>query len=136
MAEKIIKSDYRIFLDDIRTPENAWNYMKNPIYLKLDWEIVRNFKEFVQIIEDRGIPAMVSYDHDLADIHYKPDFLKGKYTEFFEYHEETGEDCAKHLIKKLEGAEHPDWWVHSANPVGAERIRNVIKDYENKKDTE
>ena len=132
MAEEIIKSDYRIFLDDIRTPENAWNYMKNPIYLKLDWEIVRNFQEFVQIIEDRGIPGMVSYDHDLADVKYDPKTQ----IESFEYHEETGLDCAKYLIKKLEGTQHPDWWVHSANPVGAERIKNVIKDYENKKSTE
>lgn len=316
MAEEIIKSDYRIFLDDIRTPENAWNYMKNPIYLKLDWEIVRNFQEFVQIIEDRGIPQMVSYDHDLGleeiwlplkdyeksyevssfgrikrkyiiktkiikggknvsgltirmenkkqfyihrlvaetfipnpqnkpqvnhidgnrwnnhidnlewvtqneNIKHSHDFLKREYLAYGENHknsktisqydlqgnlinvygsvheasrqlniqftniarcgrgerktaggflwkyetkdvtifsetkyvpkidknyknrfyipnyiEETGLDCAKHLIKKLEGAEHPDWWVHSANPVGAERIKNVIKDYENKKSTE
>jgi hypothetical protein len=115
---------YNLFLDDIRVPGTAFNYMKDPRYNNLEWVIVRNFREFVAVIEKRGIPELVSYDHDLADIHYSMG------VESFSYHEETGLECAKYLISQLQGNKHPTYIIHSANPVGAKRILNAIKDYE------
>lgn len=116
---------YNLFLDDVRMPGTAFNYMKDPRYNNLDWVIVRNYAEFVAAIKKRGIPQLVSYDHDLADIHYDP----STWRESFKYDEETGLDCARYLIEQLQGAKHPDYLVHSWNPVGKKNIEQTIQDY-------
>lgn len=116
---------YNLFLDDVRMPGTAFNYMKDPRYNKLDWMIVRNYREFVLAIEKHGIPKLVSYDHDLADIHYDP----STWRESFKYEEETGLDCARYLIEQLHGEKHPDYLVHSWNPVGKKNIEQTIQDY-------
>ena len=55
-----------IFLDDFRLPKDAYNYLLQPIYISVDWEIVRNYDEFVKIIIEKGIPEIISFDHDLS----------------------------------------------------------------------
>ena len=47
---------YNLFLDDIRHPSQVANYIL-PIeareqYLKEDWVIVRNYEEFVKVIDE------------------------------------------------------------------------------------
>lgn len=118
---------YNLFLDDIRTPENAFNYTKNPIFTDWEWVIVRSYAEFVAYIEENGIPSFVAFDHDLADITYDPMTQR----EHFEYHETTGKDCADWLINYCIDNEldFPDYFVHSANPIGAENIDGLIKSY-------
>ncbi len=44
--------DYRLFLDDRRTPSS-------------EWTLVRTVPDFRQILNDRGIPRCVSLDYDL-----------------------------------------------------------------------
>ena len=39
---------YNLFLDDSRVPEDVFNYTGNPIFLKEDWLIVRNYDENIQ----------------------------------------------------------------------------------------
>ena len=119
------KQKYNLFLDDVRMPGTAFNYMHDPRYNLLDWVIVRNYKEFVETVDKLGIPDLVSYDHDLADVHYDP----STWTESFKYDEETGLDCCKYLISKLDGSPHPKYLVHSWNPVGADNILKTIYDY-------
>ena len=41
-----------LFLDDIRIPKDVYEYIKNDIYLSVDWDIVRNYNDFVQYITD------------------------------------------------------------------------------------
>lgn len=123
---------YNLFLDDIRQPAVVGNYILpvdlRPLYRKEEWYIVRNYHEFVDCITKNGSPKIVSFDHDLAEIHYDP----ATWREGFKYEEETGLDCAKWLInycmdnnKKL-----PFCLVHSMNPVGRENIINLLKNYE------
>lgn len=57
---------YNLFLDDMRFPEDAFYYTYNPIYNTYEWEIVRTYDEFVKIIEEKGIPKKLSFDHDLG----------------------------------------------------------------------
>lgn len=124
----------RLFLDDFRVPEDAANYM-HPRFSKFyraEWDIVRNYNQFVEYIEINGIPDMVSFDHDLGDEHYAP--IGIGYDEFVE---KTGYHCMKWMIdyiidnkiKKL-----PHVLIHSANPVGAENIerlwQNFIKEWD------
>lgn len=122
---------YNLFLDDIRDPSQVANYIL-PVeareqYLKEDWIIVRNYEEFVKIIDERGIPNKVSFDHDLADIHYDP----STWTEGFVYHEKTGLDCAKYLIEKLMDCEDISILIdiHSQNPIGAKRIEQEFHNF-------
>lgn len=102
---------------------------------KLVW--VLNYEQFVQWIEKFGLPDIISFDHDLADQHYTPeeywdDYDKSKeYQDAQNYTEKTGLDCAKWLVdycidnkKKM-----PTFYVHSANPVGADNIRGLLNNY-------
>lgn len=57
---------YNLFLDDIRNPSDCIHYMYTPIYTSVDWVIVRNYNEFVKTIEEKGLPEIVSFDHDLG----------------------------------------------------------------------
>lgn len=92
---------------------------------KLVW--VLNYEQFVQWIEKFGLPDIISFDHDLADQHYTPE----EYQDAQNYTEKTGLDCAKWLVdycidnkKKM-----PTFYVHSANPVGADNIRGLLNNY-------
>jgi hypothetical protein len=115
---------YYLFLDDIRMPADAGNYMYpvelRTLYRTKEWVIVRNYKDFVETVLSQGIPEMVSFDHDLALIHYDPSTWK----ESFSYQEETGLDCAKWLCDYCQenNLPLPQYLVHSANPVGKENI--------------
>jgi hypothetical protein len=111
---------YNLFLDDMRNPSDVtW----------IDYEgrdprafvVVRNYNEFVDYIREHGIPDFVSFDHDLADIHYS-----GNYNV-----ERTGKECAVALgvICGSKGVPYPVYKIHSMNPVGVDRIRQAIGDF-------
>ena len=136
---------YNVFLDDVRWPKDVFDYTKDPIYVDKTWEIVRNYVDFVNLIVDKYInshelPALISFDHDLADEHYEYNLdNKKKYTE------KTGYDCAKwfvdHFYDKNPEAltkhrmfrgtkiEFPNVYVHSANPIGASNIMGYINNF-------
>lgn len=119
---------YNLFLDDFRFPNDASNYMFDPIYSSVEWIIVRNYYAFITIIQNKGIPDNISFDHDLADCHYK--------NQIFDYDDETkektGYHCAKWLInycidnsldlpKKIN--------IHSMNPYGTKNIKSLFETF-------
>ncbi len=119
---------YNLFLDDERNPEAVFNYTKLDIYKNLHWVIVRNYNEFINNIIKNGLPEIVSFDHDLADINYDSKTAK----QSFNYQEKTGYDCAKWLVdycidKQLN---FPVYYIHSKNQVGAENIKQYLLNYE------
>ena len=109
-----------LFLDDDRNPKDVtWvNIPRNFL-----WEVVRSHNEAVEWVEENGFPDVVSFDHDLADVHYAGDFSK----------EKTGYDFAKWLVERdLDNHDMPEdfeFYVHSMNPVGAENISNLLQMY-------
>jgi len=124
-----------LWLDDLRNP-----------YLDLEGRVpkedgtvewVLNYEQFVQWIEKFGLPDIISFDHDLADEHYTPqeywnDYqLSKQYQESQNYQEKTGLDCAKWLIDYCTetNLKLPKYYVHSANPVGADNIRILLGNY-------
>ncbi|MDR6516245.1 cyclic-phosphate processing receiver domain-containing protein [Chryseobacterium camelliae] len=116
-----------IFLDDIRDPVDVYPYTKEGIFLRNDWCIVRNYEQFTGSILEKGLPAMISFDHDLADEHYiKPDSQ--------EYIEKTGYDCAKWLVEYC--MDHildlPEFYCHSMNPVGKDNIERLLNNFKNR----
>jgi hypothetical protein len=125
---------YNLFLDDVRMPKDTFDYMKLPIYISVDWSIVRNYYAFVQIIEGKGIPDIISFDHDLADEHYDPKIVGTEsYEQIYDmFDEKTGYHCAKWLIdycidnnKKLPA----DILIHSMNPAGSMNIKSLFETY-------
>jgi hypothetical protein len=101
----VVSSGYRMFLDDERFPPDDGN----------EWVIARSFDEAMEIMEERGCPTFISFDHDLG---------AGR----------SGHDLAKWMIDN----DHYDimyipegfgFYVHSQNPIGAENIRVDMDNY-------
>ena len=129
---------YRLFLDDYRKPKDCALYMHvrigslNPIYLK-KWVIARSYADFVSIIQEKGMPYLISFDHDLADEHYDASMhIKAEYDKLYKtFKEKTGYDAAKWLVDYHidNGGEFPDCFFHTLNPSGYENIKNYIDNY-------
>jgi hypothetical protein len=113
-----------LFLDDLRYPIDAYHYTKQDIFLRDDWEIARNYHQFVSSIIEEGLPEFISFDHDLAD----EDYLE---SDSHEIPEKTGYECAKWLIDYCmdRNAELPKFFSHSMNPVGKENIESLLNNY-------
>jgi hypothetical protein len=126
----MVKNKNILFLDDIRIPSDAYEYTKNPIYNK-NWDVVRNYQEFVDYINKNGMPSFISFDHDLADEHYVSlsESKKDSYTE------KTGYECAKWLVDYCldNSVELPHFLVHSMNPVGKIRIESLLNNFKNRR---
>ena len=95
-----------------------------------NYSVVRNYKEFVDLITLRGLPKFVCYDHDLSDCHYGHG-LSGDDIPYDSYKEKTGYDCAKWIVDYCmnKGIKHPTYVVHSMNPVGKLNIESYIESY-------
>jgi len=116
-----------LFLDDIRTLRMAFDHTANTIYLKEEWDIVRNYNEFVNYIETNGVPDMISFDHDLADIHYDEEYQSNPIN-YDGMTEKTGYHCAKWLSQYCidNNFKLPSWLIHSQNVVGGENIDSMM----------
>lgn len=123
-------SAYRLFLDDERDP-----YKVTWVELPLGpWVIVRSYDEFVAQIARKGVPEFVSFDHDLADEHYRksmynPDRHYSQYYTDGTFKEKTGRCCAQWLVEHCLDTNMtiPLYTVHSMNPIGKENIVSVME---------
>lgn len=61
-----MEKKYYLFLDDVRRPETTIHYMGLPIYNESNWIIVRNYYAFITLIQKKGLPDVISFDHDLG----------------------------------------------------------------------
>jgi hypothetical protein len=120
---------YNLFLDDFRMPEDAFEITHIPVYITIDdWITVRNYDEFIKTIQEKGIPDIVSFDHDLADVHYNNQVN----VPYDEYTEKTGYHCAKWLIDYCidNNKELPATiLIHSMNPAGSLNIKSLFESY-------
>ena len=141
-------NSYNLFLDDIRMPQDAYIYPrrneKGVILIganleeisgipRGNWEIVRSYDEFVAMIETKGLPSVVSFDHDLHPEHMKHYFAETSKTGIIDYSKflvKTGKDCAQYFVdtvKKLGYSQKPKTFVHSANQWGKAEILKILK---------
>ena len=128
--------EYKLFLDDVRVPYDVFNMIINPIYENNeDWVIVKDYNSFISYIKENGIPKFISYDHDLSYDAYLQENQEGD-IDYDNMEEKTGYDCAKWLVQYCleSNLTIPDYYVHSANPVGKKNIEmyleNAKKHYE------
>jgi hypothetical protein len=134
---------YKLYLDDARNLPD----------LDPEWRLARSYHDAVWYVMNYGLPYHVSFDHDLADVHYdNPDYGhsdewmtgsqgkplkvggvkilttgKGRPYEF------TGYDFAKWfcqwVLDNQLGFDSFTYSVHSANPAGAENIRCYMQNF-------
>lgn len=132
---KLINVAYNIFLDDVRDPRDAFNYMHDFIYLKEYWVTVRSYDEFVKTITERfekesEFPRVISFDHDLADEHYEQ-LLNTDKVDYNKVTEKTGYHCVQWLINFCidNKIEFPHYLLHTMNPVGKLNMSSLIENY-------
>lgn len=88
---------YKMFIDDVRNPPPG------------DWVVVRSSDEALAYVQANGMPAFISFDHDLG-----------------------GDDTTMVFLRKLvdyvwNGDDSPPAYeVHSANPVGRLNIQSFM----------
>ena len=85
-----------LWLDDIRNPntENWLDYSPIEKPFKTIW--VKNYNDFVEWIEQNGLPTAICFDHDL-----EPDIINGDPMKPWECtieYAKTGFDCTKWLV--------------------------------------
>lgn len=131
-------TNYKIFLDDVRKPEDVtWTQLPPG-----PWCIVRNYAEFVKTVLEKGLPSFIAFDHDLADEHYRPSMYNpdrhytGYYTDGT-FKEKTGHACAVWLCQYCaeKNLPVPEYAVHSKNPIGVENIVAFIESYKRFRET-
>jgi hypothetical protein len=95
-----------LFLDDVREPPIDGN----------QWVLVKSFKEFKNWIKNHGVPAVISFDHDLGLC------------------QKSGMDAAKWLVEQdmicnIHIPRNFQFFVHSANPCGRANIQGLLQNY-------
>ena len=111
---------YNLFLDDERHPVDSYKGYLNTLedcfkedYLNLNWTIVRTYSDFCNIISTKGLPARISFDHDIADT-------------------KEGIDCVKWLLNYCMNNNinlSSDCRFHTANPTGKMNMSSWIKNF-------
>jgi len=102
------------------------------------WVVARSYAEFVRVVEERGVPEFVSFDHDLED--EPPPTAAGKTTSPFRPNAagrttspfsagRTGADCALWLAERCVAGNValPDYFIHSLNPIGQALIASILE---------
>lgn len=99
--------NYCLFIDDERFPPGD----------DKPWVIARTLKEVQVVIQERGWPSFISFDHDLGD------------------NQPTGYDIVKWMIDQdLDNdfqclSDDFQFYVHSQNPIGKANIEGLLGGY-------
>ena len=125
---------YNLFLDDdIGRIPHKLTWIDLPL---VEWTFVRNYNEFVKIIEKQGLPKILSLDHDLHSEHYKEYHRMINSDGIINYAnmaEKTGYHCAVYLANYCIDKRVPvmQYYVHTMNCVGRENIVSVMETVKN-----
>lgn len=113
-----------LYLDDVRIPTEG------------NWEVVRNYDEFISHIKLNGLEnyEVISLDHDLGESAMQEYYTNVKPNYELDYkriEEKTGMDCARFLVAEsiTKNIPLPQIYVHSANPIGTHNILGYINNY-------
>jgi hypothetical protein len=113
-----------LYLDDVRIPKTD------------NWQVVRNYDEFVAHIQLNGLEnyEVISLDHDLGEgamVEYYTNVKPNYELDYNRIPEKTGMDCARYLVAEAMSKKIPlpTIYVHSANPIGAANIIGYINNY-------
>ena len=118
------KNKIWLYLDDVRIPTEG------------DWEVVRNYDEFIAHIKMNGLEnyEVISLDHDLGEgamTEYYTNVKPNYELDYNRISEKTGMDCARYLVSEAMNQKIPlpTIYVHSANPIGSANIIGYVNNY-------
>lgn len=129
-----------MWLDDLRDPtDNIWNNWiarqgVNPTDYDITW--VKNYDDFTDWIVNNGLPDVVCFDHDLGQ-----DIAIERYTtggmsktqakKLKKLETMSGFDATKWMVNYCmdNDLRLPNWYIQSANPVGAENIKSYLQSF-------
>lgn len=132
---------YNLFLDDNFTPYEISNLPKTNLkdknrYRTYEWTIVKTYDEFISTINEKGLPSIVSFDHDLDPEHYElifneENWLKEDKDIIIDYdlfENKTGYHAAEWLMEYCSSRKIviPICLVHSQNDIGRKNIENLL----------
>jgi hypothetical protein len=113
-----------LYLDDVRIPTEG------------DWQVVRNYDEFVSHIKMNGLEnyEVISLDHDLGEgalIEYYTNTKPHYELDYNRIPEKTGMDCARFLVSESMNTKLPlpTIYVHSSNPIGSANIIGFVNNF-------
>lgn len=113
-----------LYLDDVRMPTEG------------DWQVVRNYEEFVSHIQINGLEnyEVISLDHDLGEgamVEYYTNVKPNYELDYKRIPEKTGMDCVRYLISEAidKKITLPKIYVHSANPIGSANMIGYVNNY-------
>lgn len=127
-----------LWLDDIRNPQDGvWNEWMtqqgiNPDNYDIVW--VMDYNGFTSHIQENGLPDVVCFDHDLGRDVVTQKVANGmsrRQAQIQRRETLDGYDCAKWMVQYcIDHDEYvPEWYIQSANPVGADNIRSYINSF-------
>ena len=115
-------------MDDERNPSDVtWIILD-----KIEWTIIRNYYDFVKIIEKNGLPEIISFDHDLGPVAFQKALgISIRPFNKIQEEEKTGYDCAKWIIDYCDknNLQLPKYTVHSMNFIGKQNIITLLERY-------
>lgn len=130
---------YNVFLDDVRSPKDGFLYNVGKMLCvhtgipDFKWDVVRNYEDFVELLENKGMPDVVSFDCDLSMEHMRHFVNVTQHTGVYEwenFQNKCGVHCAMYMKDKIKkSGNRPIIYIHSANHVGREIIAEILKDY-------
>jgi hypothetical protein len=143
VAKDMTETKRFLFLDDVRDVSHAYLWDDNTSLLSKSgipvwkWDIVRSYDEFVEYVDLKGIPDVVSFDNDLWDVSYElavnpsseeltKQFMMEGWEDFLI---KTGAHCAEYLVAacKSKNTPIPTYYVHSANGTARPIIRKILE---------
>jgi len=119
---------FKLFLDDNRLPKHVWSNTIDPDYEDDNtWIIVRTYEAFVKCILEKGLPDLISFDHDLVYDHYLVENQRN--IDYSAMQDKTGYHAAEWLIEycKENKLVLPKTKVHSMNPAGKLNIELLLE---------
>jgi hypothetical protein len=128
------KNKTYLFLDDWRYPIDCTTYMfRRGVDCRIyhdNWIVVRSYGDFIEHVLINGVPNVISFDYDLADVEELREELPiEKWFDLDNNRIYTGGDCANWLRSycNSNGLELPEIIIHSANPDGSVEIKEIFK---------
>lgn len=131
-----LKDKPKLLLDDQaeeRTLQAIHDFTHEEVYLYPNWDRVYSYDEFVEYIKTHPMPVLISFDHDLADVHkhiMPPEDEYEQHEAWEAYHnqpehEKTGYDCMKWLVEYCFDNKivFPRVLIHAQNTVGYDNIK-------------
>lgn len=116
MKHNELKFESVLWLDDNRMP----------LIFGVEW--VKSYNEFVWHLQNKEMPELVCFDHDLAFEHYPvAENRPGMHIPYGTYKEKTGKEAAEFIVENKLPLRY--WSVHTFNAQGRINIENVLRAY-------